>query len=77
MDYGMYHQEYGGKVKVRNKDDNTMVVTWGFVFGGDVDYGLGGRSDGGDGGDGRDGDSNGRLAKWGGYCSDHNLRYIT
>ena len=64
MDYGMYHQEYGGKVKVRNKDDNTMVVTWGFVFGGETGCGLGGVSDIGGRGDGQDGYCDRRIVKW-------------
>ena len=28
----------------------------------------------GGGGDGRDGDCNGKIVKWGGYFSNHNLR---
>ena len=67
----------GVKSKASNKDGNAMVVTRGFEFGGDADGGLGGRVYGGDGGDGQDGECNRRLAKWGGYCSNHKLRDIT
>ena len=43
-----------------------MVGVGGFVFGGDAN--------GGGGGDGKYGYSNVQLFKWGGYCSNYNLR---
>ena len=46
----------------------------GFVFGGDTDGSPGGGVDGGGREDGWDGDCDGRLVKWGGYYSNHNLR---
>ena len=51
-----------------------VVVTGGFGFGGDLDSGLEGTSDGGGRGEVRDGDYDGQTIKWGGYCSNHNLR---
>ena len=66
---------HGGKTEARDKGGNVVVRTEGFGFGGDVDSGLGGGADGGRRGEGRGGDCNGRLVKWGGYCSNHNLRY--
>ena len=53
---------------------NALVVTGRSGFGGDADGGPGGGADGGGGGDGRDGYCGGRLVKWGGYFSKHNLR---
>ena len=66
----------GGEEEAKAKGGNEMVGTGGFGFGRDTDSGLGGGSDGGVGGDRRDGDGDvdGRLVKWGGYCSNHNLR---
>ena len=46
-----------------------MVVTGGSVFGGDTDGILGDGEGEGGGGDGQDGNCNGKLIKWGGYCS--------
>ena len=58
---------YGDKVDTRDKSDNMRVGKGGFGFGGDVDGGPGG------GADVRDVKCNGRLIKWGGYCSKHHL----
>ena len=63
----------GGKAEARAKGRDMVMVTGGYVFGGDVDGGLGGRSDGREGGDGRDRDCNGRLVKCRGYFIKHNL----
>ena len=64
----------GVKKETRDKVENTVVVTGGFGFGGDADGGPGGGAYGGGRGEGRDRNCNGRLVKWGGYCSNHNLR---
>ena len=64
----------GVKTEARDKVENTVVVTGGFGFGGYLDRGLKGTSDGGGRGEGRDRDCDGQTIKWGGYCSNHNLR---
>ena len=63
----------GRKAESRAKGLNVVVGTGGFGFVGDRDGGPGRRSYGGGGRNRRDGDSNGRLVKWGGYCSNHKL----
>ena len=62
-------------MEAMEKGGNVMVVTGGFVFVRDADSGLGGGAEGGAREYGWDGDWNGRLIKWGGYCSNHNLSY--
>ena len=64
-----------GEAEASTKSENAVVVTGGPGFGGDADGGPIGGADGGGGRDGRDRNCNGRLIKWGGYCSKHNLRY--
>ena len=64
----------GVKKEARDKVENTVVVTGGFGFGGDLDGGLEGTADGGGRGEVWDGDYDGQTIKWGLYCSKHNLR---
>ena len=63
---GQYIVTSGSKEEARTKGGNAMVGTGGFVFGGDVDSGLGGGVDRGGGGDGQDRDCDGQLVKLGG-----------
>ena len=53
----------GGKAEARSKSDNTVVRTGGSGFGGDMDCGLEGGSDGMGGRDGRDRKCDRRLIK--------------
>ena len=62
------------KAEARDKSDNAVMGTGGYVFGGDADSGPGKGADVGGGRDGRYGNCNGKLIKWGGYCSKHKLR---
>ena len=62
-------------MEARGKGGNAVVVTGGFRFGGDTDSGQGGGADGGVRGEVWEGDYNGRLVKWGGYCSNDNVMY--
>ena len=62
---------YGSEAEARTKGGNVVVGTGGFGFGGDADGGPGG------GGYLWDGYCDGRLVKWRGYCSNHNLREIS
>ena len=65
----------GGETESRGKGGNAVVVgTGGFGFVGDADSGPGGGADKGVKGEGWEGDYDGRLVKWVGYCSNHNLR---
>ena len=65
----------GGEAEAGAKGGNAMVRTEGFLFGGDSDGGPGGRVDKGVGRDRRDGAGDGKLVKWVGYYSKHNLMY--
>ena len=69
-----YRPVSGGEVEERVKGGNVVVGTGGFGFGEDKYGGPGEGSDGGGGGYRQDGDCNGLLVKWGGYCSNYNLR---
>ena len=62
------------KEEARAKGGNAVVGTGGFGFGRDLGGGPEGGEDGGGGGYRQDKFCNGRLVKWGGYCSNHNLR---
>ena len=75
-DWAYYGPVYGGEAEAGAEGDNAAAVTGGIGFGWDADGDPGGGEDGGSGGYGRDGDCNGRLVKWGGYCSNHTLREI-
>ena len=55
----------GGEKEARDKGGNAVVGTGGFLFGGDVDGGLGDGSDGGDRGEGWYRDCGRKLVKWG------------
>ena len=61
-------------MEARAKSENVVVGTGGSEFGVDSDGGPVGGAYGGGGRDGRGGNCDGRLIKWGGYCSKHNLR---
>ena len=61
-------------MEARGKGGNAVVVTGSLGFRGDTDSGQGGGADGGVRGEGREGDYDGRLVKWGEYCSNHKLR---
>ena len=66
----------GGKSEARPKSENGVVGTGGSGFGGGGDGIPVVGEDRGGGRDGWDRNCNGRLIKWGGYCSKHNLRDI-